>query len=41
MRPLTMITGVVLGSCLAISVSLALVLIVFLLPGDEYPRLRH
>lgn len=41
MRPLTMITGIVLGSCLAISVSLAMVLIVFLVLGDEYPRLQN
>ena len=41
MRPLTMITGILLGSCLAISVSLALVLVVFLVLGDEYPRLQH
>lgn len=36
-----MITGILLGSCLAISVSLALVLIVFLVLGDDYPRLQH
>ena len=36
-----MITGILLGSCLAISVSLALILIVFLVLGDEYPRLQH
>ena len=41
MRPLTMITGILLGSCAAIAVSLALVLIVFLLLGDEHPRLQH
>lgn len=41
MRPLTMITGILLGSCLSISISLALVLIVFLILGDEYPRLQH
>ena len=41
MRPLTMITGILLGSCLAISVSLALVLVVFLVLGDDYPRLQH
>lgn len=41
MRPLTMITGILLGSCLAISVSLAMVLIVFLVLGDEHPRLQH
>ena len=41
MRPLTMITGILFGSCAAITVSLALVLIVFLLLGDEHPRLQH
>lgn len=35
------INGLLLGSCLSIAVSLALVLIVFLLIGDEYPRLQH
>ena len=41
MRPLTVITGILLGSCLAITVSLAAVLFVFLILGDDYPRLRH
>ena len=41
MRPLTMLTGILLGTCLSISVSLMLVLIVFLVLGDEYPRLQH
>jgi len=41
MRPLTMITGVLLGSCFAIFVSLAMVLIVFLVLGDDHPRLQH
>lgn len=41
MRPMTMITGILLGSCLSISVSLMLVLVVFLVLGDEYPRLQH
>jgi hypothetical protein len=40
MRPLTAVNGLLLGSCLAISVSLAMVLIVFLVLGDEYPRLQ-
>ena len=39
MRPLTMVTGILLGSCLSIAVSLAAVLLIFLLLGDEYPRL--
>ncbi len=41
MRPLTVITGIVLGSCLAITVSLAAVLLVFLVLGDDYPRVQH
>ncbi len=41
MRPLTVITGMLLGSCLAITVSLAAVLVVFLILGDDYPRLQH
>lgn len=40
MRPLTAVNGLVLGSCLAISISLAMVLIVFLVLGDDYPRLE-
>jgi len=41
MRPLTVITGIVLGSCLAITVSLAAVLFVFLFLGNDYPRVQH
>lgn len=41
MRPLTVITGILLGSCLAITVSLAAVLFVFLILGDDYPRVRQ
>ncbi|MDH3430628.1 MAG: hypothetical protein OEM60_01320 [Gammaproteobacteria bacterium] len=41
MRPLTAITGILLGSCLAITVSLGAVLFVFLVLGDEYPRVQH
>jgi hypothetical protein len=41
MRPLTMVTGILLGSCLAITVSLGMVLIVFLVLGNDYPRLQH
>ena len=41
MRPLTAITGILLGSCVAITVSLAAVLFVFLLLGNDYPRLEH
>lgn len=39
MRPLTVVTGIVLGSCLSITVSLAAVLVVFLILGPDYPRL--
>ena len=41
MRPLTVITGILLGSSFSIALSLAMVLIVFLFLGDEYPRLQH
>ena len=36
-----MITGILFGSCAAITISLGMVLIVFLLLGDDYPRLQH
>lgn len=39
MRPLTVITGILLGSSFSIMFSLAAVLVVFLVLGDEYPRL--
>ncbi len=41
MRPLTVITGILLGSCASIAISLAMVVIVFLVLGDDYPRLQH
>ena len=41
MRPLTVITGILLGSSLSIAVSLAAVLFVFLVLEDDYPRLQH
>ena len=41
MRPLTVITGIMLGSSLSIAFSLAAVLIIFSVLGDEYPRLEH
>ena len=41
MRPLTVITAIVLGSCVAITVSLAAVLLVFLVLRDDYPRVQH
>jgi len=40
MRPLMVINGFLLGSCLSIAVSLALVLAVFLVVGDEHPRIQ-
>ncbi|HLT91584.1 MAG TPA: hypothetical protein VKZ85_11610 [Woeseiaceae bacterium] len=39
MRPLTVITGIVLGSCASITVSLVAVLIMFLLLSGDHPRL--
>jgi len=41
MRPLMVINGILLGSCLSIAVSLGLVLIVFLVIGEDYPRVQH
>ena len=41
MRPLTVISGIILGSCLSIAVSLTVVCIIFLVLGDEYPRLQQ
>jgi len=41
MRPLMVINGIMLGSSLSIAVSLGLVLIVFLVIGDDYPRVRQ
>lgn len=41
MRPLTAITLILLGSCFAIMVSLAAVIIVVMVLGDEYPRLQR
>jgi hypothetical protein len=40
-RPLTVITGILLGSCLSIAFSLAAVMLIFLILGDDYPRLSH
>ncbi len=41
MRPLTAVTLILLGSSFAISFSLAAVTIVFLVLGDDYPRLQY
>ena len=40
MRPLSVITLIVLGSSFAITFSLAAVIVVVLVLGDEYPRLQ-
>ena len=41
MHPLTAVTLILLGSSFAISFSLAAVTIVFLVLGDDYPRLQY
>ena len=41
MRPLTAITLILFGSCFAITFSLAAVMLVVLVLGDEYPRLQR
>ena len=41
MRPLTVITGILLGTSGSIAVSLAAVLLIFVILGDDYPRLQH
>jgi len=41
MRPLTVITGILMGTCVSIAISLGMVLVVFLVLGDEYPRLQY
>lgn len=40
MRPLTVITGIVLGSSASIAISLGAVLVMFLVLRDDYPRLN-
>lgn len=40
MRPITVVTLIILGSCFAIMVSLGAVIIIVLVLGDEYPRLQ-
>ncbi len=40
MLPLTVITGILLGSALAITVSLAVVVLLFAILVGEYPRLE-
>jgi hypothetical protein len=41
MRPLTVITGILLGSSFSIAFSLAAVMCIFLIIGDDHPRLSH
>jgi len=41
MTPLTVITGIVLGTCLSIATSLAAVMLMFLVLGDDCPRLGY
>lgn len=41
MRPLAVITGILLGSSVSITLSLAAVIFIFLVLGSEYPRLAH
>lgn len=40
MRPLTVFNGFLLGSSLSVAVSLAMVLVVFLVVGPDQPRIR-
>jgi hypothetical protein len=41
LRPLTVVTGILLGSSFAIAASLAAVMIVFLILAGDYPRLQY
>lgn len=41
MRPLTILTGFVMGTCVSIAVSLLFVLIVFAIIGDDFPRVQY
>lgn len=40
-RPLTVITGILLGSCFSIAFSLAAVLVIFAILGNAHPRLNE
>ena len=40
MKPLTIITGVVLGSAASITLGLAVVILIFVLSGLDQPRIR-
>ncbi|HSD69770.1 MAG TPA: hypothetical protein VLB07_09455 [Woeseiaceae bacterium] len=41
MGPLTVINGILLGSCVSIAFSLAAVLLMFLVVGKDDPQLAH
>ncbi|MDH3748300.1 MAG: hypothetical protein OER97_08835 [Gammaproteobacteria bacterium] len=41
MRPLMVINGFLFGSCVSIVVSLMFVLVVFIVIGDDYPRVQY
>ena len=41
MRPLSVVTLIILGSSFAITFSLAAVVLVVLILGDDYPRLQR
>ena len=40
MQPLTVITGIVLGSVAAVAISLSVVVLLFLILSGKYPRLQ-
>ena len=40
MRPAAVLNGIVLGSCLSIAVSLLAVMVIYIILGDEYPRIQ-
>ena len=40
MRPLTIITGIVLGSAFSIAFGLAVVMLIFAILGAEHPQIR-
>jgi len=40
MRPLTVVTGILLGSSFSIAVSLAAVLLIFVVLGADHPRVQ-
>jgi hypothetical protein len=41
MRPIAIITGIILGSSVAITLSLAVVLLIYLLIGTDEPAMRR